>query len=423
MKKVFSLFIALIILFSYSLSFASNLDIVGESAVLIDYDTMEVLYEKNAHMKLYPASTTKIMTGILAIELGNLDDMIVVDAEVIVLTEGSHIALDYDEEMSLENMVYGLLVASANDAAYAIAKHIGKGDISAFVNLMNEKAKEIGAKNTYFVNPNGLPDEKHVSTAYDLALIGRYAMENPKFREIVNTYTYTIPTTNKKSEERYLWSSNRMLFSTDKVDLNGEKVSIKMDGINGIKSGYTLAAQQCLVTSYEKDGHKLIAVVLKSEGTNIYSDIMKLINYGVDNFEKVPIGLANKFVDNFSIENGNHLMVAGITKTDSYYVVAKGQADSIQQKIQINENLKAPIEKGQVIGKYEYFLNGNKIGETDIISTMNVDLVAGPSIVKRILSKWYLGVFLLLIVLKVISTKNRRKRRQMFRKSRGTIYG
>src|SRR5690606_21175046 len=249
--------------------------------------------------------------------------------------------------LSLEDLLYALMVESANDAALAIAKHIS-GSIEEFVKLMNEKAKELGALNTNFVNPNGLPHEDHVTTAYDLALMAKYAMENETFRNIVKNYTYTIPVTNKKTQERNLWSSNRLLYSTERINVDGVQTTIKYDGVNGVKTGYTIAAQQCLVTSYEKDGHKLIAVVLKSSGKNVYSDIHKLLNYGINNFEKVKIGYENKFIDNFQVENGVQPFVAGVTKSDTYYILQKGKLDLIEEKITITKDLEAPISKGEV---------------------------------------------------------------------------
>lgn len=408
----------MVILSTYSPSYADDLNLSGESAILIDVDTLEILYSKNPHQKLYPASTTKIMTGILAIELGNMDDIVTVDQEVVDLTDGSHIALEPGEELSLEHLINALLIESANDAALAIAKHIS-GSIDEFVKLMNEKAKAIGALNTNFVNPNGLPHEEHLSTAYDLALMAKYAMENETFREIVKNYTYTIPITNKKSQERNLWSANRLLYSTERINVNGTQTTIKYEGVNGVKTGYTIAAGQCLVTSYEKDGHKLIAVVLKSSGKNIYSDIHKLLNYGTNNFEKVKIGYGNKFIDNFPVENGVIPFVAGITKSDTYYIAEKSKVDLIEEKITKN-TLEAPISKGQVIGKVEYYLDGRKISETDIISTMDIDLIPVPTLLDKIKSKWYLIVFLLLFLIRLWNLNRRRKR---YRRRRTTLFG
>lgn len=416
LKKILVLFIFVFLFSTYSFSYADDLTLSGEGAILIDMDTSEILYEKNSHSQFYPASTTKIMTAILAIEHGNMDDIVTIDQEVVDLTDGSHIALEPGEQLSLEHLLNALLIESANDAAVAIAKHIS-GSVENFSKLMNEKAKSIGALNTNFVNPNGLPNEEHMTTAYDLALIGRYAMENEKFRSIVKNYTYTIPITNKKTEPRPLKSANRLLYSTEKIDVDGKLTPIKYDGVNGVKSGYTVAAQQCLVTSLEKDGHRLIAVVLKSNGKNIYSDIHKLLNYGIENFEKVKIGFANKFINNFNVNNGVIPFVAGVSKSDSHFIVRKDQKDKVEEKIIVDETLEAPISKGQVIGKLEYLLNGKVVAETNIVSTMDVEKIPTPSIFKNILSKWYILVLIVLVFGRIVALNKKRKRQRRRRTS------
>ncbi len=415
MKKTFIFLLTIIILFTYRFSYGEAFEIVGESAILIDFDTLEILYEKNPHQAMYPASTTKIMTGILAIELGNLTDMVKIDQEIVGLTDGSHIALDVGEEMPLNDMVHALLVESANDAACAIAKHIG-GSIDEFINMMNEKAKSLGALNTNFTNPSGLPDENHVTSAYDLALIARYAMENETFRSIVNKHTYTIQPTNLK-EERHLWSSNRLLYSNDKVDVGGKLVPIKYEGVNGVKTGYTIAANQCLVASYEDEDNKLISVVLKSEGKNIYSDTQLLFNYGKSSFENRQVGFKGKFVQNFKVENGKSEYVAGITESDFYHLMSKLETKAIEGKIVIEGNLEAPISKDQVIGVYEYYQNNKLLGKTNIIATMEVEAIKPPSTFSKIISKWYLFVFLFLIVSRLAYLYRRHKVRKKRRKS------
>lgn len=418
MKRTLILLVLIFLLSTYSFSYAEDLSLSGEGAVLIDVDTMEVLYEKNAHSKFYPASTTKIMTAILAIELGKMDEIVTVNQEVVSLTDGSHIALEPGEQMTLEDLLNALLIQSANDAALAIAKHIS-GSIDEFCNLMNEKAKSLGALNTNFLNPNGLPNESHVTTPYDLGLIARYAMENETFRSIVKNYTYTIPITNKKTEPRYLKSGNKLLYSTGKVDVDGVATPIKYEGVNGVKTGYTVAAQQCLVTSFESDGHNLIAVVLKSNGNNVYSDIHKLLNYGRNNFEKVQIGFANKFIDNFNVENGLIPFVTGVIKNDTFYIVNKKDSDKIVEKIIMEDPITAPISKDQVIGKVQYLLNNDVISESDIISTMEIDIIPVPSLFEKLISKWYLGVFAMLILIRLAVLSKRKKVR---RRRRSSLY-
>lgn len=411
MKKI--VFIVCFLIFTtYSLSFAEGLDLSGESAILIDADTGQVLYEKNPHRKLHPASTTKIMTGILALEHGDMDDIVTVDEEVVQLTKGSHIALEPEERLVFKDLLNALLIESANDSALAIAKHIS-GSIEEFAELMNNKAEELGAMNTNFVNPNGLTDEGHLTTAYDLSLMAQYAMENEAFREIVSNHTYTIPITNKKDEERHLWSSNKMLFSTEKINVDGNIVPVKYDGLTGVKTGYTTEAGNCLVASAKRGDQNLIAVVLKSNGNEVFADMHKLLNYGFDEFEKTNIAIKDQFIDNIEIENGTIPVVAGVIKENLTMSINNGSLDNINEKILVSDNLEAPIEDGQVLGKVEYYVNDELIGDAEIISTLNVETIPSPSILEMILDKWYFLLIGLLIILRFISViKRKRKRRR-----------
>ena len=179
-------------LVNFSTAYAAAPSLISESAVLIDADTGTILTQKNADKKMYPASLTKIMTAILAIEMGKLTDIITVDNETPHEIDGSHIALEAGEILTLKDLLYALMLPSANDAASVIAKHYGKS-LDGFVKIMNEKAKELGAYNTNFENPHGLHNENHYTTAADLALITKYAMENETFRKIVATTRYVYP--------------------------------------------------------------------------------------------------------------------------------------------------------------------------------------------------------------------------------------
>lgn len=416
LKKIWLIFVLLITMCTYNFAYADGLNITGEGAILIDGETGQILYEKNPHMKLYPASTTKIMTGILAIELGDLSDVITIDEDIIKRTEGTHIALDYDEQMSLKNLVHALLIDSANDAAAAIAKHIS-GSVDEFATLMNEKAKEVGALNTHFTNPSGLPDENHVTTAYDLAMIAKYAMKNDTFSNIVKMYNYTIPPTNKKNESRYITSHNKLLYSNKKIEVDGKVVPIKYEWVDGVKNGYTQVAQQCLVSSATKGNRKLICVVLKSNGTDIYVDTHKLLNYGFNEFEKTQLSFKNEFIDNIDILNGSNPLTSGIISDDLYTIVPKDSLNKIEKKIDLPEKIEAPIKKGQVLGKIEYNLNDKLLGQADIVSTMEVSEIEMKS---NFPSKWWLVPIVLLIGILKISGSFKKSRRKKRRKS---IYG
>lgn len=410
MKKIIAV-IFLLIFASSNLAYADNLNITAESAILIDAETGQVLYEKNPHLKLHPASTTKIMTGILAIELGNPNDIVTIDDEIASTAKGSHIALESGEQLLFKDLLYALLVESANDSACAIAKHIS-GSIEEFVKLMNNKAKELGALDTHFVNPNGLTDENHLTTAYDLSLMARYAMKNQTFREIVSNYTYTIPPTNKKNEERHLWSSNKLLFSTNKINVDGKIVPIKYEGITGVKTGYTTEAGNCLVASAERGNKSLIAVALKSNGQEVFSDIHKLLNYGFEKFDKVNIATKDQFIDNFEIQDGTIPVVAGIIKDNLTVSIPTGSIDKVSEKVIVNEDIKAPIKKGQVLGKVEYYLQDKLLGSVNIVSTMDIEEIPKPTIFKQIIDKWYLILIAGFIIIRVIALTNKRKRKR-----------
>ena len=419
MRKVVFLLIISIVLSSFSFSYADDLNLTANSSVLMDYDTGEILYEKNMDIQLYPASTTKIMTAILAIENGNLDDIVTIDQEVVSLTEGSHIALEPGERLTLEQLLYALLVQSANDSANAIAKHIS-GSIDDFIVLMNDKAKELGATSTNFVNPNGLHDDAHITTAHDLALFAQYAMKKETFRNFVNTVTYTIPPTNKKDEARYLKNTNKLLFSTEKINIDGNNIPIKYDGAIGVKTGTTNQALHCLVSFAQKDGQNLITVVLKSQGNNVYLDTHKLLNYGFNNFSNEIIAYKNEFIENIEVKDGLQKYVAGVLDKNLFFPLASGNLGRIEEKVVLRGSLVAPISQGDILGTVDYFLDGKPIGKAKIISTIDLGIDPMTKTTNKILSKWYLFVFALMILVRFSVIQKRKKRRSRRNRNRNS---
>lgn len=249
-----------------------GLDIINlraKAALLMDAYTGKIYFQKNARVRRAPASTTKIMTALLAIELGNLEDLVTI-SEQVPQTEGASIKLKAGEIISLKNLLYAAILYSANDACVAIAEHIG-GNEENFIWLMNERAKEIGALETHFTNPHGLDAPEHYSTAYDLALIGRRAMENAAFQEIAKTPRTQIKSTwGKKEKTRILVNKNRLLRS--------------FEGIDGGKTGFTKEAGYCLVSSASRMGYRLIAVVLGDK--NRWQDSKTLLTAGFDYLQK-----------------------------------------------------------------------------------------------------------------------------------------
>jgi D-alanyl-D-alanine carboxypeptidase (penicillin-binding protein 5/6) len=241
----------------------------AKSALLLDAQTGKIIYQKNARVRRSPASTTKMMTVLVALELGDLDDKVTV-SERVPQTQGASLRLKAGEVISLRDLLYGALLKSANDACVALAEHIA-GSEENFVWVMNEKAKAIGALETHFVNCHGLDSPEHYSTAYDLALIGRKAMENPTFQELVKTPRVQIKSTlGKKEKVRYLISKNRLLNT--------------FEGTDGVKTGFTRDAGYCLVASASRMGYRMIAVVLVDK--NRWQDSKNLLAAGFDYLQK-----------------------------------------------------------------------------------------------------------------------------------------
>ncbi|MGB9586538.1 MAG: D-alanyl-D-alanine carboxypeptidase family protein [Armatimonadota bacterium] len=347
--------------------------ISAESAILVDAVTGKVLFEKRCRSRRPPASTTKIMTAVLAIEQGKLDDMVCASRNACK-TPFASLHLKPGEQLRLEDLLYGMLLRSGNDAAVCVAEHIG-GSEKEFVRMMNEKAKEIGAKDTHFANPHGLHDPAHYSTAYDLALIARHAVQLPVFRQIVQTKTTRI----RRSidvQDVYLKNTARFLW--------------RFDGADGIKTGYTRQAGHCFVGSATRDGWRLIAVVLKCQ--NAGSDTATLLEYGFNNFKQLRFATAGEPVKIVNVRGGVKDKVALVPKTDLAQVLPR------QKHAEVNIDIKsrkvcAPVEKGEELGTLTGYLNGQEIGSVSLVAATSVDRTLAATI-----TFWVTRVFLSCVV-------------------------
>lgn len=256
--------------------------LISESAVLMDADTGQILFEKNMDVQKYPASITKIMTTLLAVENAQMSDVITMSYDAVhsIGSDASHIALTDGEQITMEQALYATMLPSANDAANGVAEAVG-GSIENFAGMMNERAAQLGATHTSFHNANGLPDETHLTTAHDMALITREAIQNPLFMKFFSTVQYEIPPTNKQKDTRYLWSLHDMLKpNTEFYD----------ETVIGGKTGYTEDARHTMVTVARKNGRTLIAVVMKSpKSDDKYTDTIALFDYGFNQFVPLTI--------------------------------------------------------------------------------------------------------------------------------------
>ncbi|MGI6752085.1 MAG: D-alanyl-D-alanine carboxypeptidase family protein [Anaerovoracaceae bacterium] len=434
MKKVIALVIAIsLFLGTVQMAFATGerdvgaddpLELVAQAAILMDGGSGEILYEKNKDVQHFPASTTKMLTSILAIERLDLSETIPVDSET-PFTEGSRMYLIEDEIITGEEMMYGMMLDSANDAAVAFAKKIS-GTVEEFAGLMNKKAKKLGAKNSNFVNPNGLHEKEHVSTAYDLAMIARYCMANDTFRKYVGTYSHIIPATNKQ-QERPLHNTNRLLYDENtKVVVGGVERPCKYEGVTGIKTGYTSHAQGCLVASAKKGDMELIAVVLASTDLDRFRDCIAMLDYGFENFKTVKVFEANTEVDEIKIKRGKVNRIPVITaETANIVMPIDGVERSLRWEAEIYPSLRAPVKRGEKAGTIKVYQGDILLGEFDAVAAKAVpeggilSLLGVSDGTIRIIKKWILGllVFFLALLIAYIILKRRQIKRKKKRKA------
>lgn len=322
----------------------------SEAAVLMDAQTGQVLFEKNMNLKEYPASITKIMTAMLALEKGNLNDMLTMSNEAVFSVErdSSHIALDVGEQLSLEQALYAISIDSANDAANGVAEYIS-GNLDSFATLMTKRAVELGALNTNFSNSNGLSNPNHYTTAYDMALIMRQAIKTPNFIQIFSEVRYDMLPTNIQEETRYFNSRNPLI--------NGE---YQYEGIIASKTGWTPDSKHTLATAAKRGNRELIVVILNSQASETkYNDTMTLLDYGFNNFNEIVFDEATlmKALPGIS-ENGvarqivsrssptlKRLIYMDLAKEDvslNYELIEKDTAGKSGVKIEFN--LQSPSE-------------------------------------------------------------------------------
>lgn len=351
MKRLVSVFTALIILLM-SLEFTvSAAEVSAKAAVVICGDTGEVLFSKNHTERLPMASTTKIMTGLLLCEYGNLDREITITAEM-VRVEGSSMGLLVGDKVTLHDLLYGLMLASGNDAANTIAV-VMAGSTKAFADLMNNKSKEIGLKNTSFVTPSGLDDENHYTTAYDLALLTKYAMKNKDFAEAVGSKSAVLNYGNPPYR-RTLTNHNKLLKS--------------VEGCVGVKTGFTKKSGRCLVSAVKRDGKYVIAVTLNAP--NDWQDHKNMLEYGLSKIIQTEI-TPKKSEYKIPVISG---VTDNLTVKIEPFLLNSSESEGFSCEVCLPPYLFAPIENGEVIGKTVYKQNGVILAEKEIIADSKIEL-------------------------------------------------
>ena len=398
------IFIAFIMSNSIFVYAENDFTVDAKASLIIEENSGKVIHEDNSNVQNYPASVTKILTAILTLENCELTDTVTVSKTAISnIPSGYVIApLFVGEQMSVEDLLYALMLKSANDAAYVLAEHVG-GSVEGFSEMMNKKAEEIGCKNSHFVNPNGIHNSNHYTTAYDMYLIARYAMKNEEFVKIVSTYQHALSATNKYSKnDRIMKNTNAFVNPSSRY---------YDENVKGIKTGTTLQAGNCLITSTSKNGFDVITVVLGAKTSESkFSETKKMFNYVFDNYEFTQIHKKGDVIKNIEVEKATkETKSLNLVISDDIKAInnIKIKAEKIEPEISLNDEIIAPISKGQELGTIKYTVDGLEynaklLAENDVIKkTYYVEILLG------------IGVFIIIVSVVIIIKKRPRKREKL----------
>lgn len=333
-------------------------NITADYAILIEASTGRVIYEKNADEKAYPASTTKMLTCVLAIEKGDLDKTLSVSQRA-AWTEDPYVGFQQGDMLKERDLLKALMMVSDNSSAVVLAEGIG-GSVEGFAKMMNDKAKEIGLTNSHFVTPNGLPDDDHYSTARDMAKIAAYGWHNEKFREFSGTEMDTIEWVSPVNKRMVVKNSNKLLGT--------------MPGVNGIKTGWTNAAGGCLAASAKRDGVQLIAVVLHSDDVNTrFTEAGKLLEYGFSKVKKMKSMDKSRTERTVLVSHGEGFKVTAHPQEDVKFPLLQGDSEKDYTiKISGSGVVEAPIEKGQRVGQATVYYKGKKLNSIPMVADKDV---------------------------------------------------
>ena len=415
MKKFFLTLCFLLLINNICMAATPNFDVHCASAILIDARTGDVLYEKNSNKQSYPASTTKILTAYIALSqnLPMNSEIIPSRTSVMSVPTGSSIAyFSENEKLTLEQVLFGLLLPSGNDAANILAEHIS-GSNTNFAELMNITAEKLGATNSHFTNPSGLHDNEHYTTAADLAKIAFNAMKIPKFKEIVSQSRYIMPKTNVSKTDRTFINTNKLLTS-------GEYY---YESATGIKTGYTSQAGNCLVSSASKDGVELIAVVLGGHTipvgkSAVYTDTINLFNFGFENYHNNQLVAPSNLITTVIPKKSGKQTLELVTDSPINVLVENGDTPTFDKIISLNEKIVAPIKKGDVLGTLTYTKNGENVGIVNLVAKTDIEKELWIWVFLKILLSFVVSVIILGVFLRLFNDikKNiRRKRRKNMR--------
>ncbi|MBE7048710.1 MAG: D-alanyl-D-alanine carboxypeptidase [Ruminococcaceae bacterium] len=400
---------------------AEEPEIQSASAIMIHAGTNRVIYEKNPDIKVYPASTTKIMTALLAIEaLEPSTELTVSESAIMIDRDGSNMGLLRDEVLTVEQLLYGLLVHSANDAANVLAEAVS-GDIATFVDTMNLRATELGMTGTHFVNTHGYHDEEHYTTARDMMKLAVCAMEQPLFRQVVATATYEIPPTNKYEETRILSNSNALVNR-----IRDHRYAY--DGAAGIKTGYTQDAGSCLVSYAERNGLGYYCVTFSApveyEGNYSFLDSIALFNYGFNDFYLKTMSDTNEIVSICQAKwaRGDEQVVLSAKEPLEILLPRGYDAQKLTKEIIAEEHVVAPVKEGDILGRLTYCYDGVSLDSVDLVAINGVSrsftkMILG-TIWNTIFSVWVMTPLAIIVLILILRAMNESKKQRMAREKR-----
>ena len=353
---------------------AASLEVNAASAVLMDAATGRVLLEKDAHEPLAPASVTKLMALLIAVEAvekgrASLEDMVTTSPEASSMG-GSQVYLEVGEQMSLKDMLLAVAVGSGNDASVAVAEHIG-GSEGDFVDEMNKRAAELGMKNTHFDNSHGLSSENHYTSAYDLAVLGRECLQHPLVLELTSTKEHKL-----RNGAFQLYNTNRLLWW--------------YQGTDGFKTGSTQEAKHCLASTVQREGLRLICVVLGAPETQgHFRESMKIYNYGFAKYVYKSFVSKDASLGDVSVVKGAQEAVALMPEREVGACFEKGQEGAYRYECAFEKNVAAPVAKGQVLGQVTLYCNDEEISRTNLVASQDVPKLTLPGMMQRTFDKVY----------------------------------
>ena len=381
MKKLASLIMAILIaIMPMNLSFANEdnapLSVSSKSAILMDVGSGQILYEKNAHDKLPPASVTKVMTMLLiceALDSGKitLDDSVQISDNAASMG-GSQIFLEAGEVQKVDTLLKGIAVASANDGCVAMAEYIG-GSVESFVDMMNAKAKELNMKDTNFVNTNGLPVDNHYTSAHDIAIMPRELLKHDVISKYLTTWMDQV-VVGKKQITVGLANTNKLIKH--------------YQGATGVKTGFTQQAKYCLSASAKRGDTHLVAVTLGAETSpERFKDATSLLNFGFANYESVKLCSKNDNIATLTLDKADEQKINLVAKEDLSVLIKKGGNKDFTRKIKVNENPTIPIKKGTNLGYVEIYQGKTLVGKVDLVNTKDIQKASYLKMLQRVIDE------------------------------------